>query len=95
MGIVDAVVLLIVTVIAAWLLASFFRGRQELKPQVCMCGHGRHFHKEGHKYCQVCYGISEEFPKGSMCACDVFIPKPTTKPPTDNSAKELEKMLGM
>ena len=75
------------------LLAALWRGRRHrVRPQICACGHGNHVHERGQGKCQIAYGVSERFPHGSGCACDIFIPKLA---PTDQAARELEKLVGI
>ena len=67
-----------------------------IKNGVCVCGHNRNVHQDGHDRCRVSNGISEKFPDGSNCACDIYIEKTEApKPPEDKVAKELERMIGL
>jgi hypothetical protein len=78
------------------LLCLLVRKKRRIKIGTCECGHQNIFHRDGKGACLVAYGISEKFPKGSNCACDIFIEKPEPpEPPKDTAAKQLEKMVGL
>lgn len=80
--------------LVGWLVYVIHSHRKRTH-KYCVCGHGNNVHRDGKGDCLAAYGISEQFPKGSSCACDVFIEKAAPKPPKDKAARELEKMVGL
>lgn len=80
---------LLIALILSW------RKLKRRKYRLCVCTHGNNVHRHGHGECMISNGISEKFPDGSNCACDIFIEKRRPKPSKDKSAEELERIVGL
>ena len=75
----------------------------ELKPGICECGHIRSGHYAGKGHCCAQFPANKDWPHGSVCACQIYIPKwdeggdPPPRPDPDPGVEdsELEELRRM
>lgn len=68
-----------------------------MKPGKCECGHLRSSHVGGKSACTLAWPPNEEWPTGSHCSCQVFIPYKDSDggegEPETPSPEELERLF--